>query len=143
VQPCGSFDYAYREAVPDDVIEVGGGHYPAQVVRSLGRGAPVVELRPADGAEVTVHGIDIDADHIVLRGMKSTSWLDVGNGVDVIQDVTLVDNTAQSAYLNNGRDVTYRGGSVGGKVDKRVRIVATDGAGPRLVRGLGLLRMRW
>ena len=68
--PCRSFDYAYRQAAPGDLVEVAGGTYGSQTVPALGRTGPVIEFRPALGASVVLGGLQVRADFVTMRGRE-------------------------------------------------------------------------
>jgi len=116
--PCGSVAYAYRQATPGDVVEVGAGTYPGQNVPALGRPGPVIEIRPAAGAAVTLTGgLDINADNVVVRGMKAAD-LNVDNGDDMVENVTTDGIDATSAYFQNTKNLVVHGGHLGGLLNK-------------------------
>lgn len=116
--PCGSVAYAYRQATPGDVVELASGTYAGQNVPALGRAAPVIEIRPAAGAAVTLNGsLDINADNVVVRDFTASD-LNVDNGADVVENVTTVGIDATSAYFQNTKNLTVKGGHLGGLVNK-------------------------
>jgi hypothetical protein len=116
--PCGSVAYAYRQATPGDVVELAGGTYGGQSVPALGRATPIIEIRPASGAAVTLNGsLDVNADNVVVRDMKASD-LNVDNGNDVVENVTTVGIDAVSAYFQNTKNLIVRGGHLGGLMNK-------------------------
>jgi hypothetical protein len=116
--PCGSVAYAYRQATPGDVVELAGGTYGGQNVPALGRATPVIEIRPAAGAAVTLTGsLDINADNVIVRDFKAGD-LNVDNGADVVENVTTVGIDATSAYFQNTKNLTVKGGHLGGLLNK-------------------------
>jgi endonuclease YncB( thermonuclease family) len=122
--PCGSFDAAYRAASPGDVIEVAGGGYGEQNVPSLGRGNPAIEFRPASGASVTVAGLNVRADHVVLRGMRSSDQLDVAaSETDPVVDVHLVNMHTKTHFINNAQGFVWTGGSIGPSFNDKASMV--------------------
>jgi chitodextrinase len=79
--PCASFDRAYAQALPGEVVEVAGGTYPSQTIRAAGvRSAPNVVFRPASGARVILDGLKFGPnadpafgpDYITVRGFETT-----------------------------------------------------------------------
>ena len=59
---CRSLGFAYRQAAPGDVVELGSGSYGAQSIGVVaGRAGPQVEFRPAAGAQVSFSSLDIRA----------------------------------------------------------------------------------
>lgn len=132
-RPCGSLDAAYRAAQPGDVVEVGGGSYGRQVVPALGKAAPAVEFRAAEGARVVISGLDIKADHVVLRGMRSDSYLDVDSSAsDPVEDVRLIDMHTKTHWINNARDFTWTRGSIGPSFNVKASMVGGQPASQRL-----------
>jgi endonuclease YncB( thermonuclease family) len=122
--PCGSFDAAYRAANPGDVIEVRGGSYGEQNVPSLGRGNPAIEFRPASGAGVTMAGLNVRADHVVLRGMHSSAQLDVADDEnDPVVDVHLVNMHTRTHFINNAQSFVWSGGSIGPSFNDKASMV--------------------
>lgn len=120
VAPGQSLAAAYRAAAPGDVIEVAAGDYPEQSVPAVaGRGGPAIEIRPVTGAQVRFGGLDIDASHVTVRGIR-TGDVSVDGGQDAegpITDVLVDGGVGERLWLQNVRDVTIRGGSYGGVVD--------------------------
>ncbi|MDA0168671.1 hypothetical protein OJ998_06200 [Solirubrobacter taibaiensis] len=124
--PCGSFEAGYRAARPGNRIVVAGGAYGPQVIPTLGRARPRIEFTAARGERVTVAGLDIRADHLVVRRIKSSAHLNVDSQVpdDFVDDVTLVDAAATTHVLVGTRDFVWRGGSIGPKVDEKLAFIA-------------------
>lgn len=124
--PCGSFEAAYRVAEPGSRIVVGGGRYGPQVIPALGRRKPSIEVAAARGARVSVAGIEIRADYVVLRRIKSTSYLTVDSKVpdDPVDHVTVIDTDAHNHYLVGTRDFTWRRGRLGPSEDEKISFIA-------------------
>ena len=114
--PCATFDRAYRQAAPGDVVEVAAGEYPEQTIPVVeGRGGPPVVLRAVPG--VRVAGLTVAGDHVAVSGME------VGDiGVDgsgrTVSDVELSELEATRLWINDVRGLTVRGGSYGGVTDE-------------------------
>jgi hypothetical protein len=72
--PCASFNRAYQVASPGDVVEISGGSYRGQGVNGAPKSnGPSILFRPASGASVTVHDLDIDrGSHIEFRDLTVT-----------------------------------------------------------------------
>lgn len=123
--PCGSLDAAYRAAAPGDVVEVGGGSYGKQEVPALGRPGPAIEFRPAQGASVVFNGVDVRADWVTLRGMRSSAYLDVAPKAptDPIEHVRFFDMHAKTHFLNNARDFVWTRGSIGPSLNDKVSMI--------------------
>jgi endonuclease YncB( thermonuclease family) len=123
--PCGSFEAAYAVAQPGDVVIVAGGTYPRQVVPSPGKPAPAIEFRAADGASVVAAGIDVRADNVVMRGMRSSSYLDLdsSNAADPIENVRFVNMHTNTHLLLNARDFVWQGGSIGPSFNEKASMI--------------------
>jgi endonuclease YncB( thermonuclease family) len=133
-QPCGSFDAAYRAAKPGDVVEVGGGTYGKQEVPALDRPAPAIEFRSAQGAAVVVNGLDVRADWITLRGMRSSAYLDVdsGNPADPVEHVQFIDMRAKTHFINGTRDFVWTRGSIGPSHNDKASLIGSQPVSMRL-----------
>ena len=53
-----------------------------------------------------------------------TANADSGNASDPVEGVTFVDVVANWHWLSNGRDFTWKGGSIGPKVDKQIAFIS-------------------
>ncbi len=123
--PCGSFGYAYRQAGPGDVVQVGGGDYPAQEIPSVaGRTAPPVEIRPAPGAGVRVAELDVHGAWITLRDIGQSG----GESVDVTDasNVAILGGSARGLWINNVSDLLVQDGAYGGKNDQTPVLIGGD-----------------
>ena len=117
--PCRSFRRAYRAAQPGEVVEVAGGSYGDQVLGydRRKRSPDDVVFRPTEGADVRVRSVsfgrwttDLGARHVTLAGMTLGGLL-----TQRTEDLTFEDLTIDGAFwIQGARDVTMRGGSVGG-----------------------------
>jgi endonuclease YncB( thermonuclease family) len=132
--PCGSLDAGYRAAHAGDVVVVRGGSYGRQEIPALGRSGPAIDLRAAPGASVVVSGIDVRADHVILRGMRSTSYLDVdsGNTSDPVEDVRFVNMDTKSHWINNARNFVWSGGSIGPSFNEKASMIGGQPASRNL-----------
>src|SRR4051794_4978771 len=109
-RPCGSFGAGYRAARPGDVVEINGGSYGRQDIPSLRRSGPAVELRAAPGASPVAAGIDVEGDYVTLRGLRSSSYLDVqGSGSDPAEHVTFINMHTHTHLLLGARDFVWKG----------------------------------
>ncbi len=126
--PCRSFGYAYRQASAGDVVELAAGSYGAQSIPSVaGRSAPAVELR-ASGGTVTVADLDINGDHVLVRGVRSSNEVSVTNA----RSVAVIDTHAFRVWMQNAHDVLFRGGSYGGNTNTPTVQIAGDPASSAL-----------
>jgi hypothetical protein len=75
---CASFDRAYRVARPGEIVEVAGGRYESQSIRTAGtRSGPNVVFRPAARARVVLGGLTLGSndmnqgpDRLTIRNME-------------------------------------------------------------------------
>jgi hypothetical protein len=109
--PCATFNRAYAQAAPGQVVQVGAGSYPAQTInvdaKKLSATADVV-FQPAAGAQVRVGVVSIYGSHLELRNMQ-TAWR-VRTGAN---GVTLRNVTADGAvYITGASNVSVLGGQV-------------------------------
>jgi endonuclease YncB( thermonuclease family) len=132
VAPCASFDAAYRAAAPGDSVEVAAGSYGTQRIPALGKPGPAIEFRPAAGAGVTLGEFDVLADHVTVRSMSMAAG-EVGSvsANDPVEGVTFIDVNAAEHWLSNGRDFTWKGGSIGPRVDKQIAFIGGSPASYR------------
>lgn len=123
--PCGAVETAYRSAAPGDAIELAAGVYGAQTIPALGRPAPSIEIRGAEGATPVVGGLDVRADHVVVRGVRSSSYADVdsGNGADPVEDVRFFDVAAATHWLSGTRGFTWTRGSIGPAFNAKISMI--------------------
>jgi hypothetical protein len=127
VSACRSFDYAYRQSAPGDIVQVAAGSYGGQSIPIVsGRSLPAVEFRPAPGARPVLNGLNIDGSFVTVRGMR-TGNVNIDAGSTIVQHATVVDGEGVSIWMNNVRNVTMRGGSFGGIANKQPVMV---GAAP-------------
>ncbi len=124
--PCGSIEAAYKLAKPGERVEVTAGAYGPQVIPALGHARPRIEVRAARRARVSVAGLEIRADHVVLRGIDSSDYLNVDSTLpdDPVEDVTLVGVRTATHVLVGTRNFTWRGGSIGPKLDDKLSFIA-------------------
>jgi hypothetical protein len=119
INPCASFDAAYRAAAAGDVVEAAGGTYPGQTISrdATKTGGANVVIRPALAASVTVNGnITINASYVTVQGMKA---VDIGvRPIDVasppvVTGVTLRDMDARNFGIDSASNVSVLGGDYG------------------------------
>jgi hypothetical protein len=140
--PCASLERAYRSASPGDAVEVAGGAYGSQLIPSLGRSAPAIVFRPAGAREVTVAGLLVQADHVVVRGLRSTTgWFSVDsrNPADPVEHVRFRGMHARGHWLNNARDFVWKGGSIGPWHNEKLSMIGGRPASRRITYD----RVRW
>jgi hypothetical protein len=132
--PCRSFDRAYRVASAGDVVQVAGGSYGSESVPALGRSGAAVEFRPAAGAQVTLAGLAVRADDVVVRGMRVQNWISVdsGNTSDPVERVKLFDMHSSRHWLNNARDFLWKGGSIGPSFNDKASMIGGQPASHRI-----------
>lgn len=123
--PCGSVETAYRAAVPGDVVEVAAGSYGEQTVPALGDPAPAIEIRGSEGATPVVAGLNVRADHVIVRGLRSSSYADVdsGNSADPVENVSFVDVSAATHWLGGTRNFTWTRGSIGPAFNTKISMI--------------------
>src|SRR4051794_19860079 len=122
--PCGSFGAGYRAARPGDVVEIRNGGYGKQTIPSLGRSAPAIELRAAPGASPVASGIDVDADYVTVRGLRSSSYLDIeGTTSDPVDHVTFINMHTHTHLLLGARDFLWKGGSIGPSFNDKASMI--------------------
>jgi hypothetical protein len=117
--PCRSFARAYRLAEPGDVVEVGAGRYPEQILSydEDKRDDEDVTFLAAPGASPRVTFVrfgewrtDLGARHVTMRGLTIGGFL-----TQRTEDLTFEDVTIDGAFwIQGAKDVTIRGGSAGG-----------------------------
>src|SRR4051794_3059104 len=132
--PCGSLETAYRAASPGDVVQVAGGSYGPQVVPSLGRPAPAIEFRSAPGASVVFDGLDVRGDWVTLRGMRSSTYLDLDpkGSSDPIEHVHFIDMHTKTHYAGNARDFVWTRGSIGPSHNEKASFIGATPVSRRL-----------
>ena len=123
--PCKSFDRAYRQAAPGDVVQVAAGTYGGQSIPSLGRPAPDIEFKPAAGATVSMSSLSLNADNFIMRGMSVGGWLDVdtGNTSDFIDNLKLYDMSAKQHWMQGARNFLWKGGSIGPSFNDKASMI--------------------
>lgn len=122
--PCGSIEAGYRAARPGDRVAVAAGHYGAQVIPSLGRRRPAIDIRGRRG--VVVDGLDVRADNVAVRRISSTSYVDIDSGVpgDFVDNARLYDVDGTTHALVGTRNFLWRGGSLGPSHDNKIAFIA-------------------
>ena len=132
--PCRTFDRAYRVASPGDVVQVAGGTYGSEAIPALGRSGPAVEFRSAAGATVTLAGLAVRADDVIVRGVRVQGWasVDSGNTADPVERVKFYDVHTSKHWLNNGRDFLWKGGSIGPSFNEKSSMIGGQPASQRL-----------
>ncbi len=114
---CRSLGFAYRQAAPGDVVQLGPGSYGAQTIAAVsGRAGAQVEFRPAAGARVSFSSLDIRASYVTVRDFETGS-LTVDDGGAAVHGVRVVRPTAKTLWINNAHDTQFLGGSFGGNFD--------------------------
>ncbi len=114
---CRTLGFAYRQAAPGDVVELGSGSYGAQTIAAVtGRAGAPVEFRPAPGARVSFSSLDIRASYVTVRDF-TTGSLTVDDGGAAVTGVRVVRPTAKTLWINNAHDTQFLGGSFGGNFD--------------------------
>lgn len=119
IGPCRSFDYAYHQAQPGDVVLVAGGEYPSQVLNHdpAKTSDTDVIFRPAPGAAASVGDLDFGKDyddvgaaHVTVEGIEVRSWATFKRTVDV----TLRNVRIHGAVFAAGaRQLAFYGGEWG------------------------------
>jgi hypothetical protein len=115
--PCGSFDRAYHVARPGQTVEIAAGSYPGQQLTrdASKRSHADVVVRPAAGAKVTIHSLDVvGAAHVEVRDLAVPDGWQVLPGSS---DVTLRNLESNAAYVVSASDVNVLGGSAGPQTD--------------------------
>jgi hypothetical protein len=117
--PCRSFARAYRLAEPGNVVEVGAGRYPEQILSydEDKRGDDDVTFVPAPGASPRVAFVrfgewrtDLGARHVTMRDLTIGGFL-----TQRTEDLTFENVIIDGAFwIQGAKDVTIRGGSAGG-----------------------------
>jgi hypothetical protein len=117
--PCRSLARAYEIAEPGEVVELAAGSYGDQVLEldPAKRDARDVTFQPAEDAEASLGSVsfgetneDLGARHVTLRDLTIKGLL-----VQRTNDLTLQDVTINGSFwIQGAKDVTMRGGSVGG-----------------------------
>jgi hypothetical protein len=108
---CASVAYATERADSGDVIELASGDYGAQQVTESG-----VELRAAKGASAAVQEIDVKSSNVTLRDLTASNIDIAGSGP--INNVTLINMSANHMYMRDVHDVSVLGGSFGANQDE-------------------------
>ena len=127
--PCRSFDRAYRQAAPGEVVEVAGGAYGRQSIPNAGRpaGGARVYFRAAPGASVTTGQVQVSGNGVELWEMTMSGW-HVNTGTD---GVAFVDVTVHGTiFITSASNVAMIGGSVGpgDSTDSQIKAANTNGA---------------
>jgi hypothetical protein len=129
VAPCRSFDRAYRQASPGQVVQVAAGSYGGQTIGNAGRapgGAPVYFV-PAPGAAVTTGEIEVYGTGVEIWDMTTNGWY-VKTGAN---GVTFRGVDAQGAiFITSASNVSVIGGSVGpgDSTDPQIKAADTSGS---------------
>lgn len=123
--PCKTLSAAIAATEPSATIEVAAGRYPAQEVKGLVFGRPVV-VRPAPGAKVSMGKLSLHVKGLELRDLTLDGWYayaDAGN-------LTLRDVRAGWFFVDSASRISILGGSVGpaDSIDPQIRAADTDGA---------------
>jgi hypothetical protein len=131
--PCGSLEAAYTAARAGDIVEVAPGRYPQQVVPVLPKPGDRITFRAA-GRGVILHGLDIKADHVALRGMRVSTALDVNSGdpADPVEGVRLYDMHTSTHFILGAKNFAWKGGSIGPSVDAKASMIGGTPASYRL-----------
>jgi hypothetical protein len=114
--PCSSFDRAYQQAQPGQVVEVAGGSYPTQTIEydSSKTSADDVYFRPATGAAVEVTGdIDVYASHVTFMAMRARDTDVLYDGPADVRDVTFWAMDGRNFTIDSGQEVSVIGGDYG------------------------------
>ena len=94
---CRTLGFAYRQAAPGDVVELGSGSYGAQTIGAVaGRAGAQVEFRPAPGARVSFSSLDIRASYVTVRDF-TTGSLTVDDGGAAVNGVRVVRPDGEDA----------------------------------------------
>jgi hypothetical protein len=74
---------------------------------------------------VRLDGLDIKADHVVLRGIRSSYVnLDSGDPADIVDDVRLYDVHTRTHFMRGASDFRWEGGSIGPSHDAKASMIA-------------------
>jgi hypothetical protein len=140
--PCGSFDVAYDRASPGDRVRLAAGSYGPQAITGDKRSTAPVVIEPAPDASVQVDGVlDVNADHVTVRRVGASDGYVVSNDepANPIVGVRLQGVRGPTAYFQNVRDFTLKGGDLGGRPGvKVITIGAWPGSRGLTVDGLYL-----
>jgi hypothetical protein len=123
-RPCRTFNHAYQQARPGDVIEIGGGTYPRQTIRSSPNKLHATQnvlFRPAPGAIVNVNGtLTMYGSHAVFQGGKNPYTFRIkylNNWVDRMRTrsnhVTYENLDGRNFSIGPAAYITIRGGDWG------------------------------
>ena len=123
--PCGSFQRAFDVARGGDVVSVGDGSYPPQVIHGDKPGTRRITFRAAPGAHVRVgnpgqdcpQGFDVRVSHVVFENLDGLADVCVvGEPEDgrAQSDVTFRDDHGSSFLVDSATDVRVLGGDYGG-----------------------------
>jgi hypothetical protein len=126
LQPCATFDRAYRVAQPGQTVLIAAGSYSTQEIdvdpAKANATAPVV-FRPAAGAAVEIAGdlLILGASELEFQGLRLREYAVVPSTRDVVdsttqyaRNVTFRDVSAKVFYLRAAREIRILGGDIGG-----------------------------
>jgi hypothetical protein len=126
--PCRSFDRAYRVADPGDVVEIGGGTYPDQVVGKDASkdGGPQVLFRPRAGARVVVSSdLDVYGSQIEFRSIEVLeNWY----AYEGSHHLTFRDIDSDRLMIASASDIRVLGGDYGPSVNSVSQIKSAAGS---------------
>lgn len=113
--PCLSFNRAYQEAEPGQVVDVAGGDYPTQTIEydPSKTSADDVYFRPAAGGSVSVDDIDVEGSHVTFMAMRARDTDTLYDGPADVRDVTFWAMDGRNFTLDSGQGVSVIGGDYG------------------------------
>lgn len=114
--PCRTFNRAYEQADPGEIVDVAAGTYPTQRVEydSAKTSADDVYFRPAAGAAVKIAG-DIDAygSHVTFMAMQASDTDIPYDGPAAVSDVTFWGMDGRNFTIDSGTQINVIGGDYG------------------------------
>jgi hypothetical protein len=113
--PCKTFNRAYEEASPGEVVDVAGGTYPSQAVQydSGKTSAEDVYFRPAAGNSVKVGDIDAYGSHVTFMAMQAADTDIPYDGPADVSDVTFWGMDGRNFTIDSGSQINVLGGDYG------------------------------
>jgi hypothetical protein len=113
--PCETFNRAYEEASPGEVVDVAGGIYPTQKVQydSGKTSAEDVYFRPAAGDSVKVGDIDAYGSHVTFMAMQADDTDIPYDGPADVSDVTFWGMDGRNFTIDSGAQINILGGDYG------------------------------